>query len=393
MRESLVRQGASHAKLAAAEQVLDPEAFTIGFARRFATYKRANLIFRDIERVKRLLRDRERPVQIIFAGKAHPQDQPGKELIRQIVQLAKKEDLQNSIVFLEDYDIDVARYLVQGVDVWLNTPRRPLEASGTSGMKAALNGTLNVSILDGWWVEGYTGDNGWAIGSGEELADRDYQDWVESEMLYDLLEKEVIPMFYDRRADDVPREWIRRMKACVRTCGPQFNTNRMVQEYTEKMYFPASIQSSTMRRDSFSVARDLAAWKSRLRDRWNEVDVLSVDGETSRELEVGSDLELTVKVRLGALSPEEVAAEVLYGPLDSQEEIVGSESLRLDCGRVEEGVAVFTGQVPCREAGQHGFAIRVVPYRRELADRFSTGLITWWTGGARVVSGAVHAGV
>jgi starch phosphorylase len=227
-----------------AEQVLtsgtflDPEALTIGFARRFATYKRATLIFRDAERLKALLHDRYRPLQIIFAGKAHPADDPGKHLIQQIYTLAKDPDFGHRIAFVEDYDLHVAHYLVQGVDVWLNTPRRPYEASGTSGMKAAINGVPNLSVLDGWWAEGYNGFNGWAI---EHLnQDTEAQDAISAESLYQLLEEEVAPLYYKRDADNIPRDWIRVVKEAIRTSAPTFCMRRMVKNYTEKLYVPAA---------------------------------------------------------------------------------------------------------------------------------------------------------
>lgn len=375
------RLGASHNKMLVAEEALDPETLTIGFARRFATYKRANLILRDTERLKRILLDKDCPVQLIFAGKAHPQDQPGKELIRQIVQLAKSEELQNRIVFIEDYDIDVARMLVQGVDVWLNTPRRPFEASGTSGMKAAMNGSLNVSILDGWWCEAYDGENGWAIGAGEEFKDRDYQDWMESEMLYDLLDKEVIPFFYDRGPDGVPREWLSRMKASMMTCGPQFNTSRMVQEYTEQMYVPAVIQAAALARNEFVLSRDVAAWKRRIQETWGKVKIVSVTADTTDELAVGGDLGLEALVDLGPLAPEDVAVEVIFGQLDSKEDIQDVEVVALQPQRNDDDATVFRGIIPCRRAGQHGFAVRVLPFRHDLNSKFEPGFLTWWGGG------------
>ncbi|MBI4606106.1 MAG: alpha-glucan family phosphorylase [Planctomycetes bacterium] len=386
IKKSLKRQAAPNAKIAAADEILDPEVLTIGFARRFATYKRANLILRDTARLKRILLDKERPAQLVIAGKAHPNDHPGKEIIRQIAQLARSDDLHRRVVFLEDYDIDVARYVVQGCDVWLNTPVRPLEASGTSGMKACMNGTLNVSILDGWWCEGYAGDNGWAIGNGEEHTDREYQDQTESTMIYDLLEKEIIPTFYRRGPDDVPREWIQRVKACIRTICPRFNTNRMVEEYAERIYLPAAIHASMLEKDQFKAAKMLAAWKSHVQEHWQEVSILSVHADTARELELGSSLELKVRVLLGALAPEEVAVEVLYGPIDSQGEIVAGDALPLNFASCEGSVAVFTGSIPCRSAGQHGFVVRVLPFRRELANKFETGKITWWSGNTALPS-------
>lgn len=218
---------------------LDPDALVIGFARRFATYKRANLIFRDIERLKALVHDRYRPVQIIFAGKAHPADDPGKLLLQQIYNYARNPDFGGRIAFIEDYDMHVGRYLVQGVDVWLNTPRKPMEASGTSGMKSAFNGVLNLSILDGWWAEAYTGRNGWAIDSGQSYEDANMQDEADASALYRVLEEQVVPLFYKRDGDNIPRGWVSMMKEAIRTVGLQFSTRRMVREYMDQYYLPA----------------------------------------------------------------------------------------------------------------------------------------------------------
>ncbi len=245
LHAQLEQRGSRPSELRYAEEVLDPEALTIGFARRFATYKRAALLFQDLERLTKIVGDRDRPVQIIFAGKAHPRDNPGKDLIRQIIHHARRPEFRNRIVFIEDYDMVVARYLVQGVDIWLNTPRRPHEASGTSGMKATANGALNLSILDGWWDEGYTPETGWAIGHGEEYADdqSDYQDTIESNAIYDLLEKDIVPLFYERGRDGLPRGWIAKMKAAMREHAGVFNTNRMVREYYEFCYLPCAQRS------------------------------------------------------------------------------------------------------------------------------------------------------
>jgi starch phosphorylase len=225
---------------------LDPDALTIGFARRFATYKRSTLLFHDLERLKRLLHDRYRPVQFIFSGKAHPADDAGKRLLQQIYNLAKDPSTGGRIAFIDDYDMQVARYLVQGVDVWLNTPRRPYEASGTSGMKVALNGIPNLSVLDGWWAEGYNGANGWSIDPGEHYDDPAAQDAADAQALYDLLEYEVVPLFYKRDSDDVPRAWVHVMKEAIRTAVPFFCTRRMVKEYTEKFYVPAARATEEM---------------------------------------------------------------------------------------------------------------------------------------------------
>ena len=380
LKRQLQRHGSPTAKIHAADEILDPETLTIGFARRFATYKRAFLILRDMERLKKLLLDRERPVQLVMAGKAHPQDVPGKEIIRQIAQLSRGEDLHHRIVFIEDYDFEVARLLVQGCDVWLNTPRRPMEASGTSGMKAAMNGVLNVSILDGWWCEAFAGDNGWAIGEGEEYPDHEFQDELESRMLFDLLEKEVVPAFYTRGPDDLPREWLARMKESLVSICPMFNTNRMVAEYAERFYLPAAVNSSMLVREDFSAARSLAAWKASVDKHWHEVQILSATADTGRELEIGSELSLIVRVALGTFSAEDLSVEILHGPLDSNGEILGGESLPLSFGCIENGIATYQGEIPCQAAGQYGFAVRALPFRRELSSKFETGHLTWFTG-------------
>lgn len=384
VRKSLRRQtkrfGTYHRKLASAKEVLDPEVLTIGFARRFATYKRANLILRDLPRLRRLLLDRDRPIQLIFAGKAHPHDHPGKEIIRQVSQLTRDEEIHSRVVFVEDYDINVARHMVQGVDVWLNTPRRPYEASGTSGMKVPINGGLNVSVLDGWWCEGYQANNGWAIGAGEEYSDVEYMDEMESTILYEILEKELIPLFYKRGPDGLPRDWIQFMKQSIKSISPVFNTHRMVEEYTEKFYIPAAIQSQLMTKNQFESARILSSWQDRAQQSWHEVSVVSVEADTNQELEIGSTLDVTVNVELGALTPQDVLVEAVYGNLDVGEEIRDGESLMLDFHSSEGSVATYKAGISCAGAGRYGFAIRILPYRRELQNKFQLGKTTWWTG-------------
>ncbi|RME07159.1 MAG: alpha-glucan family phosphorylase, partial [Anaerolineae bacterium] len=240
-RRQWIHGGIHPVQVIAAGVLLDPYALTIGFARRFATYKRASLILRDFDRLLALINQPNRPVQIIFAGKAHPDDHPGKMLIQEVYRAVKKAENGGRLVFLDDYDMNLARYLVQGVDVWLNTPRRPNEASGTSGQKAALNGVLNFSVLDGWWREGFNGLNGWAIGDDVDYDDPEEQDRRDYESLMATLENEIIPLYYDRRGDDnLPREWVARMKASIRTLAPQFNMRRMVKEYTERLYVPCA---------------------------------------------------------------------------------------------------------------------------------------------------------
>ena len=378
LRRQLRRQGAPASKIAAADEVLSPDVLTIGFARRFATYKRAYLILQDLERLKEILLHRDHPVQLVMAGKAHPHDHPGKEIIRQIAQLARDDEFQHRIVFLEDYDMEVARYMLHGSDIWLNTPRRPMEASGTSGMKAAVNGGLNLSVLDGWWPEAFSGENGWAIGTGEELEDHSYQDEMESRMLYDLLENEIVSLFYSRGPDNVPREWIHRMKASLQTICPQFNTNRMVEEYTEKFYIPAAIRSASVPVGEFAEPKRLAAWRANVQSTWHDVSIASVDADVTHEVELGTELEVEVRVNVGSFDVNDLRVEVRHGPLDARGDIVPGSTATLELVGHGDSVAEFRGGIPCREAGQHGFAVRVFPYSDLLPNAFDAGLLKWW---------------
>ncbi|MFQ6059490.1 MAG: glycosyltransferase family 1 protein, partial [Anaerolineae bacterium] len=397
LRSQLERRGAPQAEIEAANEALDPEALTIGFARRFATYKRATLLLRDPERLARILNNPERPVQVIFAGKAHPRDDAGKELIRQVVGLARQEAFRRRLVFLEDYDMAVARYLVQGADVWLNTPRRPREASGTSGMKAAANGVLNLSTLDGWWDEAWLDFGfgqrlqsairnpkfeipfGWAIGRGEVYDDPGYQDQVEAEALYDLLEQDVIPTFYDRGADGLPRRWIARMKASIGTLCHFFNTHRMVQEYTECFYLPAAARYRQLTADGMARARALAAWKARVQEGWPQVRVEAVGAEPLGELRVGDEVHARARVHLGVLTPDDVRVELYLGRVDAEGEIVEAEATPMQpVGPDGEGNYRFeVGAVPCRKSGLHGYTVRVLPHHPDLPTPFLPGLIVW----------------
>jgi starch phosphorylase len=379
LKAQLKRRGSPPSEVAAAEEVLDPEALTIGFARRFATYKRGDLIFRNLERLANLVNAKDRPVQFIFAGKAHPRDNGGKELIQRVVQQSRKADYRRRVVFLEDYDMNVARYLVQGVDVWLNNPRRPLEASGTSGMKVVPNGGLNLSVLDGWWCEGYDGDNGWAIGAGEEYGDNtQYQDEVESRALLDLLEQDIVPAFYKRSADGIPREWIRRMKRSIMTLVPVFNTNRMVEEYTRRCYVPSHRRAARLSADHLKAARELAVWRKRIAGEWNEVRIEGVEAPTGETLRVGSEFPVRVRVHLGGVNTDDVEVQLCHGVLDSMGEISDPRATPLRPDSERNGSTVlFTGSVPCRASGQFGFMVRVLPKHPNLAHSFEPGLVTW----------------
>lgn len=380
LKSQLIARGASQAYIKDAGEVLDPDALTIGFARRFATYKRANMIMRDPERLSRILNDTDRPVQIIFAGKAHPKDHPGKELIRQIVHLAQRDDFRHRIVFLENYNIEVARYMVQGVDIWLNTPRRPLEASGTSGMKVPVNGGINLSVLDGWWCEGYDKHNGWAIGAGEEYDDTEYQDQVESTALYELLEHEIAPLFHDRSSDGVPRDWVQVMKNSMKTVNAEFNTNRMVEEYAQRFYTPCLENSLKLAADGAKRAAEAAAWRSHVVKHWSEVAVLSNQTADDDARPMGSTLSVKATIQLGALHTEDVLVEIYHGPLDQHDEITDGETEIMSPEQDgATGTVVYHGLIPCRRSGQRAFTVRVTPRNASFPlNRFETGLIRWF---------------
>jgi glycogen phosphorylase len=379
LRAQLERRGAPQPELDAAGEALDPAALTIGFARRFAPYKRATLLLRDPQRLARLLNDPDRPVQVIFAGKAHPRDDSGKELIRQIVSLARQPEFRRRLVFIEEYDMAVARYLVQGCDVWLNNPSRPLEASGTSGMKAAANGVLNLSTLDGWWDEAYRPQVGWAIGRGEEYANAEDQDRADAESLYDVLEHDLVPTFYDRGPDRLPRRWLARVKASVMGLCHYYNTHRMVREYTERFYLPAAARSERLTADGMARVRALAAWKSGLSECWRQVGIKLEKISPNSEIELGQPIRARALVHLGSLKREDVRVELYLGRVDANGEIVDARTERMQ--PVESpapGDCLYECLVvPNSKSGLNGYTVRVLPDHPDLETPFLPGLIAW----------------
>jgi starch phosphorylase len=379
LRKQMVGRNALPAEIARADEVLDPDALTIGFARRFATYKRGTLIFRNLDRLTALINHKDRPIQFIFAGKAHPRDHGGKELIAEIMQFARRPEFRRRVVFLEDYDMNVARYLVQGIDVWLNNPRRPLEASGTSGMKVCVNGGMNLSVLDGWWVEGYQGDNGWAIGAGEEYTDLAYQDDIESRAIYDLLEQEIVPLFYTRGSDGLPRGWLKRMKRSIASLCPAFNTGRMVAEYATTCYLPSARRYQKLATSDLKAARELATWRRALGKNWPQVRITDVQAAGADPLHVGGSLVVKARVQLGHLSPDDVQVQLFHGLVDNLGEIPRpSTVLMLTNGTPPEGGTwLFQGTIPCRTSGQHGYTVRVLPRHANLSSPFEPGLVCW----------------
>ena len=377
LQAQLKCRGVSDAEIHISRGILNSKALTIGFARRFATYKRADLIFRDIERLTKILTNPDMPVQLIIAGKAHPRDTEGKKIIRRIIHFARIPELRNHIVFIEDYDVCVARYMVQGVDVWLNNPRRPLEASGTSGMKAAANGALNLSVLDGWWDEAYSPEVGWAIGSGEVYDDPEYQDAVESNAIYDILEKDMVPLFYDVGTDILPRKWIEKMKTAMSRLLPVFNTDRMVHQYFTERYQPAHKRYKQLKADSASAARELALWKQKIRKNWADVKIKSVVSGEAGPFEVGGAIAVKAVVKLGNLIPEDVAVELYTGMVDSHGSLVDAEPIKMNYTKKKGSDYTFGGNLPFTKSGKIGYSVRVLPFNHDMSCCQDMMLIEW----------------
>ncbi|EPR34614.1 alpha-glucan phosphorylase [Alkalidesulfovibrio alkalitolerans DSM 16529] len=374
------KRGARRREVEESLEILDPRALTICFARRFATYKRANLLFMDVERLKRLVGNPDKPVQFIFAGKAHPQDNEGKKLIQQIIQLSRTPELKNKIVFLEDYDMSVARFMVQGGDVWLNNPRVPLEACGTSGMKAMSNGVLNVSTLDGWWAEAYQPDNsvGYGIGQGEIYDDWDYQDFVESQTLYNVLENDVVPDFYDRGHGNMPRGWVRRMKNALVHLGAAFSAHRMVEDYVRNAYIPAFKNYRELAARDFAKAKQMASWRMDVMTKWGDIHIRNVRTESPTQVFVGEPFLIEAEVWLAGLPVDDVRVELYAGPINQDGDVDRRRTIAMSPdGETEDGWKIFKGELLPQEAGRFGFTIRILPFHPLLIDPRSLGLIRW----------------
>src|SRR6267143_208209 len=361
-------------------RILDPEVLTIGFARRFATYKRGALLFSDKERLKRLLNDTTRPVQFIFAGKAHPRDEGGKALIQEVYKFSHEAGLENRIVFLEDYDSYIARRLVQGVDLWLNHPLRPLVASGISGMKAAPNGGINLSVLDGWWREGYNGSNGWAIGAEIDNGTTEFQNEVDASSLYQLLENQIVPLYYAKPDGKLPLAWLQLMRESIRSVTPVFNTQRMVMEYTQQLYIPAAQAYENFSRDGCGAATHLSQWKAKMRKDWPQVQVSDVQiaNKDRPSISVGESLLIRANVRLGAVDPQHVRVEAYHGEVDNGDLLNPTASVLNQSSQADgDGDYIYQGSVPATESGTYGFSVRVVPTHPCLMQAHELRLITW----------------
>ncbi|MEU6429307.1 alpha-glucan family phosphorylase [Microbispora sp. NPDC046973] len=378
LRKSWRQRGASEAELGWVDEALDPDVLTIGFARRVPSYKRLTLMLCQPDRLRRLLLDPDKPVQIVIAGKAHPADEGGKKLIQQIVRFADSEDVRHRIVFLPDYDMALGQLMVTGSDVWMNNPLRPLEACGTSGMKAALNGGLNLSIRDGWWDEWYDGNNGWAIPSADGVDDPERRDELEATALYDLIEREVADRFYDRAADGLPRRWLEMVKHTLSSLGPKVLAGRMLHDYVTDLYTPAAASARSLAADGYGNARLFAAWKLRVAKAWPGVRVEHVEatgvGDTP---ELGARLELRATIALGELSPEDLQVQAAYGRVGAHDELLSPGYVTLKVDSVgDDGRAHYTGVVPLDRTGAFGYSVRVVPFHPLMASAAELGLIT-----------------
>ncbi|MDO5712280.1 MAG: alpha-glucan family phosphorylase, partial [Micrococcales bacterium] len=377
MRESWLNRGASAAELGWTQSILSADALTIGFARRAATYKRLTLMLEDPDRFKRLLLDTDKPVQMIIAGKSHPADDMGKSLIQQMVKFTDDPAIRHRIAFLPNYDIGMARTLYPGCDVWLNNPLRPMEACGTSGMKAALNGGLNLSILDGWWDEWFDGENGWSIPTADGVFDIERRDTLEASALYDLIENNVVPRFYDRDADKIPQRWVAMMRHTLSTLAPKALASRMVQEYTRRLYTPAAQSGWAIKADDFAQARDLAAYEAQVRDQWRHVRVDHVESSgISASPQIGERLHVRGFVSLGTLKPEQVRVQTIYGHVAENDDL--SDTVTEDLAFAESfegGRHSFESELALRRTGSMGYSMRVVPKHPGLSNVAELGLV------------------
>jgi len=376
VHDSWLQRGASAAELGWVEEVFHPDVLTIGFARRVPSYKRLTLMLSDPTRLQRLLLDPDRPIQLVIAGKSHPADDGGKALVQQMVRFADDPELRHRIVFLPDYDIGMAKYLYWGCDVWLNNPLRPLEACGTSGMKSALNGGLNLSIRDGWWDEMYDGENGWAIPSADGLADPNRRDALEATAFYDLVEKAVRPRFYDRDTSDVPQRWVEMVRHTLATLGPQVLASRMVSDYVHQLYVPAARSSALLANGGFAAARDLTLWRSKVLAAWPQVHVEHVESSGVADIpELGSTLTLRAEVRLGSLSPSDVDVQAVFGTVDEADQLSDTGHVSLTADGNVDGRYHFSGSVPLRRTGAFGYTVRVLPRHELLSSSGELGLV------------------
>ena len=376
--ERLKRNGYTYDEISKVVSGLNPNALTIGFARRFATYKRATLIFRDLERITQILNDANRPVQIIFAGKAHPADQEGAELIKFINEISMKPQFKGKVFFLEDYSIGMSRYLISGVDVWLNNPRRPMEASGTSGQKASVNGVLNFSILDGWWAEGYTATNGWKIGVNSNYDNYEIQDNDDSESIYTTLEKKIIPSYYDKNENGYSDSWLNMMKESIITTGGKFSTSRMLTDYVDKLYIPLCNLTNKYYNDLESVTK-FNEWKKLVIERFNRIKITQENNIDNETIDAGKIIKVRCSVKLPNINPDNIQVEVYYGEI-TENGIVDNVTIipmKLKESNEETKTCLYEAQVELTTGGDYGYTFRVMPKHEMLLDAENLDLVKW----------------
>ena len=372
----LKRNGYTYDQITKLVAGLNPNALTIGFARRFATYKRATLIFRDLERITQILNDKNRPVQIIFAGKAHPADKEGQELIKYIHEISMKPQFKGKIFLLEDYSIGMSRYLISGVDVWLNNPRRPMEASGTSGQKAAVNGVINFSVLDGWWAEGYNTQNGWKIGSNMDYDNYEIQDNDDSESIYNMLEKKIIPSYYDQNIEGYSSSWVNMMKESIISTGGKYSTARMLVDYTKKMYMPLCDLTNKYYQDIEKV-REFNAWKQNVKENFKNIEIIQEDNIDNETIDAGKTINVKCRIKLPNIDVNKVQVEVYYGQL-TENGIMGNVGvIPMILQGEKDGEYVYEAKVELTTGGDYGYTFRVMPKHEMLLDAENLDLVKW----------------
>lgn len=377
IRNQQNRNGDSSDEINDVNKLLDPNALTIGFARRFATYKRADLIFRDIERITKILNDPQRPVQLIFAGKPHPADIQGQELVKKIYNISKMPQFKNKVVILENYNMHTARYLISGVDVWLNNPRRPLEASGTSGEKAGLNGVVNFSILDGWWYEGFDNTNGWAIGDDTEYTNYELQDNADSQSIYNVLESTIIPTYYNKNANGYSSTWVQMMKNSIKTVGGVYNTSRMLCDYLNELYIP-QIKLATSTYGSKENVEEFANWKNNIISNWNSITLSSSTINNEVSINAGNSLDLSCTVTLGNIPPESVTVEVYYGRFLNGEKLLNSSFMEMTLANdLGNSTYEYKTSITIDNGGNYGYTFRVLPNHKMLISKHDMSLVKW----------------
>ena len=378
--ERLKRAGVSYEEIKEITSKLNPNALTIGFARRFATYKRATLIFKDIERITQILNDSEKPVQLIFAGKAHPLDKAGQDLIKYINELAMKPQFKGKIFVLENYNIGMSRYLISGCDVWLNNPRRPMEASGTSGQKASVNGVINFSVLDGWWAEGYDQTNGWTIGTNAEFTSYEEQDLADSESLYNTLENKIVPLYYENRKDNLPVNWIEIMKNSIITTGGKYSTQRMVIDYTNNMYIPLCNLYNNYYSKLDNVA-EYSEWKSEINKSWDKIEIKQLNNLADISIDAGNKINVECEVKLPNINVENIEAQVYYGKIaeNGMVDEIQVIPMKLKTRNDTEKIYTFETKIELTTGGDYGYTFRVMPKHEMLLEKSDLNLIKWIT--------------